>query len=82
MESINITNARDNFYKLINNVAQTHIPVLIKGKDNDAVLISADDWRSIEETLYLTIIPKMVESIKQSANEPLSDFTPLEEVEW
>ena len=82
MEVINITKARDNLYKLVSIVSSSHVPVLIKGKDTDAVLVSADDWRAIEETLYLMRIPGMVESIKKASAEPLEECTHVEEVEW
>ena len=48
----------------------------------DFVVLSAEDWGSIEETLYLNSIPGMAKSIKDAMNEPLEDGVPLEEVEW
>jgi PHD/YefM family antitoxin component YafN of YafNO toxin-antitoxin module len=36
------------------------------------VLISADDWSAIQETLYLLSVPGMRESIKQGMAEPLA----------
>jgi antitoxin YefM len=72
MSSINITNARKNLYKLIEEIQSAHEPVTIIGKNGSAVLISEDDWKSIEETLFLTSIPGVRESIKQGLKEPLS----------
>ena len=63
MTNITVTEARKRLYKLLDEVAQSHEPVQIAGKRNSAVLISEDDWRSIQETLYLTSIPGMRESI-------------------
>ncbi len=40
-------------------------PVVITGKRNNAVLISADDWASIQETMYLLSVPGMRESIQE-----------------
>jgi antitoxin YefM len=71
MSSINITNARKNLYKLVENLADTHEPVHITGKNKSAVLVSEDDWRSIEETLYLLSIPGMRDSIVKGMKEPL-----------
>lgn len=82
MESMNITNARTNFYKLVSDVSTTHIPVEIVGKDASAVLISKEDWNAIQETLYLQSIPGMMESINKGAAEPLEDCTPEEEIDW
>jgi len=63
MTNITATEARKRLYKLLDEVAQSHEPVQIAGKRNSAVLIGEDDWRSIQETLYLTSIPGMRESI-------------------
>ena len=64
MSSMNVTQARQNFSQLIQDVNDNHEPVVINGKRGGAVLISADDWRSIQETLYLNAIPGMVDSIQ------------------
>ena len=45
---------------------------LITGKRNSAVLVSEEDWRSIQETLYLLSIPGMRDSIRKGLKEPLS----------
>jgi prevent-host-death family protein len=75
MSSIKITNARKNLYKLVESLADTHEPVHITGRSKSAVLIGEDDWRSIEETLYLLSIPGMRESIIKGMKEPLEKST-------
>jgi PHD/YefM family antitoxin component YafN of YafNO toxin-antitoxin module len=52
--------------------AASHEPIQITGKRGNAVLVAEDDWRSIQETLYLLAIPGMRESIRQGMQEPLS----------
>lgn len=69
MKTINVTNARKELYKLIDQVQDAHEPVYITGKTNSAVLLSVDDWRAIEETMFLTSIPGMRESIIEGMNE-------------
>lgn len=64
--------ARSNLYRLIDTVAESHQPIFITGKRNSAVLVSEEDWRAIQETLYLTSIPGMVESIKKGVKEPIA----------
>lgn len=71
MSSINITNARKNLYRLVEDLADTHEPVHITGKNRSAVLVGEEDWRSIEETLYLLSLPGMRESIVRGMKEPL-----------
>ena len=82
MKLFTVREARDSLYRLIDEIAQSHQPIAIKGKHNDAVLISIKDWEAISETIYLNSIPGMVESIAEAAAEPLADGTPLEELEW
>jgi antitoxin YefM len=67
-----VSEARANLYRLIDQAADSHEPIVISGKRNSAVLISEDDWRAIEETLYLLSIPGMRESINEARKEPLS----------
>ena len=71
MSSINITNARKNLYRLVERLSETHEPVHITGRSKSAVLIGEDDWRSIEETLYLLSIPGMRDSITKGMKESL-----------
>lgn len=82
MSTINITNARKDLYNLVENVNAYHEPALIVGKRANAVLISEDDWKAIQETLYLDSIPGMTESILDGAKESLEDCIPEEKVEW
>lgn len=65
MESISATEARGNLYRLIDETAEDHRPVRIQGKRNNAVLISEEDWNSVQETLYLLSVPGMRESIRE-----------------
>ncbi len=70
---LTVTDARANLYRLIDEANESHELVLIAGKRNNAVLVGEDDWRSIEETLYLMSIPGMKESIIAGVKEPLSE---------
>lgn len=72
MTTLTASEARAGLYRLIDQAAETHKPVLISGKRANAVLISEEDWSAIQETLYLLAIPNMRESIKDAMAEPLS----------
>ena len=63
MTTLSASEARKRLYNLVDEVKETHEPVQIKGKRNSAVLVSEEDWRAITETLHLTSIPGMRESI-------------------
>ena len=80
MTSINITNARKNLFKLVEQVVDSHEPVHITGKNGTAVIISEEDWKNIEETLYLTSIPGMRDSIIEGLKTDIDECS--NEIEW
>jgi prevent-host-death family protein len=75
MNSLTASAARANLYKLLDQAAESHEPVLINGKRSNAVLVSEQDWRSIQETLYLMSIPGMRESIIKGMKTPVSKMS-------
>jgi antitoxin YefM len=72
MTILSASEARKRLYNLVDEVKETHEPVQIVGKRSSAVLISEEDWRAIEETLYLTSIPGMRDSIKRGLKTPVA----------
>ncbi len=80
MTSITVTEARKRLFQLLDETNKSHKPIHITGKRGGAVLISEDDWNSIEETLYLLSIPKMRESIKKGLKTPVSKCK--KELKW
>jgi antitoxin YefM len=71
MQTLTASEARSNLYRLIDETAQSHEPIVISGKRSSAVLLAAEDWSAIQETLYLLAVPGMRESIKAGMKEPL-----------
>ena len=71
MTTLTASQVRSNIYKLLDKTAQSHEPIQITGKRNNAVLIAEDDWRAIKETLYLLSIPGMRASITEGLKTPL-----------
>ena len=57
MTTLNVTEARANLYKLIDDTIVNHQPVVITGKRGNAVLLAEDDWNAINETLHLLSVP-------------------------
>jgi prevent-host-death family protein len=72
MTSLPVTQARSKLYQLLDEAADSHEPIQITGKRSNAVLVSEDDWRSIQETLHLISIPGMRDSIRKGMAEPLA----------
>ena len=50
------------------------------GKRANGVLISAEDWSAIQETLFLLSIPGMRESIRDGLATPIEECS--EELDW
>ena len=73
MASINVTEARANLFSLVKRTGEDREPILITGKHGNAILIAEDDWKAIQETLFLVSIPGMRESIQEGMKEPASD---------
>ena len=83
MTAISATKARENIYQLISDVNANCQPITItNNKGRNAVLIGEEDWRAIEETLFLMSIPGMAESIIEGGNSPLEECLSEDEVDW
>lgn len=80
MTGITATEARSNLYRLIDETAESHEPIVITGKRNNAVLLSESDWSAIQETLYLLSVPGMRESIREGMDTPANECH--EELDW
>ncbi len=72
MAILKATDARADLYNLIDETANSHQPIIITGKRNNAVLISESDWNAVNETLYLLSVPGMRESIKSGLEEDIA----------
>ena len=71
---------RANIYNLMDQTAQTHEPILVTGKRHNVVMISQEDWETIEETLYLNSITNLSQSIQDAMQSDDSEFS--ETIEW
>lgn len=80
MTAITASEARANLYRLIDEAASSHQPLLISGKRNKAVLISEEDWTAIQETLFLLSVPGMRESIREGMDTPVDVCD--EDLDW
>lgn len=80
MTSISATEARKRLYSLLDDVAASHEPIEITGRRSNAVLVSEDDWRAVQETLHLLSIPGMRESILEGMEAPVEDLD--DKLDW
>lgn len=80
MPIFSATEARSSLYRLIDQTLSSHEPIIITGKRGNAVLISEEDWRSIQETMFLLNIPGMRESIREGLATPIEECN--ENLDW
>ena len=72
MAVLTASEARANLYRLIDQAAESHQPILIAGKRSSAVLVCEEDWQAMQETMFLLSIPGMRKSIRDGMAEPLA----------
>jgi antitoxin YefM len=72
MPVLTASEARANLYRLIDQTAESHEPIVIAGKRASAVLVSTEDWQAMQETMHLLSIPGMRKSIRDAMAEPLA----------
>jgi len=80
MTAVNATTARSNLYRLIDQVNEESQPVTITGQRGNAVLVSEEDWRAIQETLFLESVPGLTESIRAARAEGIDAAS--QELDW
>lgn len=73
MNTLTASEARQRLYRLLDETAEAHQPILITGPRVNAVLVSEEDWRALEETLYLLSIPNLRESIREGMATPVKE---------
>ena len=80
MTAVSVTTARAKLYRLIDQVNEESEPLTITGQRGNAVLVGEDDWRAIQETLFLANVPGLTESIRKARAEGLDEGS--EELDW
>ncbi len=80
MTTLSASEARANLYRLMDQAAESHQPIVITGRRSNAVLIAEKDWAAIQETLFLLAVPGMRESIKAGMDETIDSCST--ELDW
>ncbi len=81
MTNTNITAFRKNVFGFVDQAVTYGEVINVTTKNGNAVLLSEQDYRSLLETVYLTSIPSMTESLRAAAAEPLEDCVPYDHEE-
>lgn len=82
MTTTNITNFRKNAFNYVEQTIKYNEPLNISTRDGNAVLLSAEDYSGMMETLYLVSVPGMREKILDGIKAPLEECVPEDAVEW
>ena len=75
-----VTEARQTLFGLVDQVNESHETVTITSKRGNAVLVSEQDWKALQETLYLKSMPGVWDSIEKGIREPLDECS--DELDW
>lgn len=75
MKIYSVSSAREQLYKLIDQVADAYQPICIVGKRNAVIMLSEESFNAMYETIYLSSVPGMKDSILHGMNEPLEQCT-------
>ncbi len=82
MKTVSITKARQNIYKLVEDAISSSEPLQITARKGNVVLVSEEDWKSIQETLYLLSVPGMREALIEGVNTSVGECKTAEEIGW
>ncbi|MCK8059036.1 MULTISPECIES: type II toxin-antitoxin system Phd/YefM family antitoxin [unclassified Fusibacter] len=82
MITLSVTNFRKNIYNILSQAIKFNEPININTKEGNAVILSEEDYNGLIETLNLSNIPNLKESIIEGLNTPIDECVSEEEVEW
>ena len=80
MDSLSLPEVTPNLDNLIDQITQTHQPIMIKGTQNEVIMIAKEDWAAIQETIYLNSIPGYVDSINEAINSSREEWVNAKEL--
>ncbi len=77
-----ISSARSNLFSLAQSTIESHQPITLTSKHGNVVLMSEEDFKAIQETLYLMSIPEVVEDVKAGRKTPKNKMAKRDELPW
>ena len=78
MSITNATTLRKNLFSYLDAAAVNDEKIVVTTRNGNAVIVSEEYLRSLEETCYLAGIPGMAESVKEGMREPLEECVELD----
>ena len=80
MKAVTAGEAEKNLEELLGETATSHEPIQILSEAANGILVSEEDWRAVQESLFLLSIPGMRESIREGIAAPIEECD--EELRW
>ena len=74
MINLNISNARQELYKIASSCIKYNDIVNISTKDGNVIMLSEDDYNSLIESLYLAGIKNVYEDIEEAVKTPTDEL--------
>jgi len=74
MNSLSLAEASQNLDDIINQITENNQPVMIKGSQNDAIVVAKEYWSAMQKTIYLNPILGYIDSIDESINSPREEW--------
>ena len=71
MKSMQVTDVEKNLRDLLQQTATLHEPLRITGEDVNGILLSEEDWKTIQETLSLFSRPALQQPILEQMRSPV-----------
>jgi prevent-host-death family protein len=78
MDTINVTQARNDLFKVMDSVLEGRRTTITSKKGN-AVLLSEEEWNEVIETLYVLSDPDTLPAVMEARATPTSE---LETMDW
>lgn len=82
MNITTMSSARSNLFNIAETVINTHEPFIMTGKHGNVVLISEADFRAIQETLNLQVIPNLVKDVKAGRKASKKTLATRKDLPW
>ncbi|RYE12015.1 MAG: type II toxin-antitoxin system Phd/YefM family antitoxin [Rickettsiales bacterium] len=82
MQIYTVSETRKNLFKLIDHINESHEHIIVTSKRKNAVLVSEEDWQSIQETLYLMSNKDLWQSIVDGTKEPIENCVNIKDFKW
>ncbi|MDR3052876.1 MAG: type II toxin-antitoxin system Phd/YefM family antitoxin [Coriobacteriales bacterium] len=73
MTTVSVTNFRKNIFSLLSETISHNAPLHVITKEGSAVVLSEEDYNALQETLYISSVPGLRDTIVEAMDTPIED---------